>query len=257
VLAASMNVGAGSSFQGQNQNSLPVSDLGLTDQISIDVGATVEMQGQLRFAGASAIANSGTLIDDGVTQNDTVVGVIATIPDLIQSYMALASEAIQILDNSPFNVTVYLPPGVSFCPTPYTATSVSFELTGGLNDTYIVLISGDATFDDCRINLAAPNLVWVLDNNSNLGAPGDLFFGTFLGPPINALCGMFLFAGSLAAQQGGSLTIQPGRILGGPGSTVDIGIGLSAVVVTPAFLDSSIIQASALQLIPLPNPNKC
>jgi hypothetical protein len=246
----SVTIGAASDLTTLNPLGSPVADIGLGGALSIGVLGTTTVQGKVRFSGASVIANAGTLTDSGVTQDDTLTGIIQTIPALIQSYMALAPEAIQILNNSPFGVTVDIYPGVNSCPSSYTADNASFQFCGSPEDTYIILIDGDATFDDSQFNQSYQNILVVIT--------GSLFFGTFIGPPpSNVYAGTFLFGGSDMALQGGSLTVNPGRIIGTPISNFSIGNGLSASITAPSFIAPMVIQATALAFVPLPNPRSC
>jgi hypothetical protein len=263
VLVGTATVDAGATFMTQNEALTNTADVGLTTEMSIDVGGLADLAGKLRFAGAQNLTNLGVLNDAGITQDDTSVGVIATIPSLIQSYMTLAPRANQVLaNNSPFATTVIILPGITLIPSDYTADSTVFQFAGRIDDTYVILIQGNATFDDCSINVQARNVVWVIGGNSH-GSDGSLFFGTFLGPPANTFAGTFLFAGAMCSNQGGALTLAPGRIAGGPGSSFEILAATGVSITTPVFLAFGAagilgrVDPGQLFVIPLPDPLKC
>src|SRR5277367_1198641 len=97
LLSATSTVGNGSSLTLAVTDGSSIADEGVAQSLTIGAAATLDVHGVIRFTGAENISNGGTLNDVGVNSSDSLAGVIATVPALIQSYLSLIPSAIGTL----------------------------------------------------------------------------------------------------------------------------------------------------------------
>jgi hypothetical protein len=247
ILSEDIDISVGESLVTYCQDGTLRADVGLTALSGLASGASAAINGTLRFQGAEVFIGAAPAASGGITQNDSLVGVINSLPALIQSYLALAPNSCNNLPLSPSATSMYIYPGVNVVAGDWNLTFSHLTFTGGLASTYIILVLGNAVLTNPLFDSLPNNLIVVvsgsLDIESNLATidvPGRWMVD---GP----------------AQIGGSnVTRIWGQILQTAiGFTHGLAINSSVEIHTPPFANPSIIEPDALQCVALPVPSLC
>jgi len=245
ILTGNISTGLNAPLTALNATGMPQgADFGLTGSLTIDTGSVVSVAGMVRWLNAQNLSNAGTLIDTGLTQNDTAVSAINAIQGILNALLALPGTP---LANTLVNQTVDIAPGVTVCSSSLTAANVVFNLTGGPTDNYLIVIQGDATLESVTMSgTPSPNVTWAVQ--------GSVYLGTFLGGGSTSLLGTIFFSGlggpfQQFVVQAGNPVIDLGRILGAVGTALVVDDNTSLSVTTPLCATASpvsqVIQAGS------------
>lgn len=222
ILTAQITVGiADAGLTTTNASGNPANaDLGLTGSFTIGPTGIVTVAGKVRWENAQNLSNAGTLIDTGLSSNDPLVTAISLNQAKLNAYLAMPGAP---LANTLTSETVNLNPGVTVCSSSLTCSDVIFNLTGGATDSYTIVILGDWTMDGVTLTgILSPNIVWAVQ-------------GSIYPDGANVIPGVFYFSTDFTVQ-GGTLTVNPGRLLGSAGSALTVQDGTALSITTPVCI---------------------
>lgn len=250
ILCVDVDVATGSVLDTSCQDGTPRGDVGLTALFEGGAASITNINGTLRFSGASLILGVPPIVTGGITESDPMVGVIATLPALINSYLALAPSAVNFLPLSPSATTLHVVPGVNLVAGTWNLTFCHIVFTGGLNSSYIILIQGDANLTNIIFDSLPPGLIVVVD--------GQISFLTSLAPLT--IVGQWMSTGPMFIDGSETLTLLGQLLI--PDTSPANGLQVSSNVSVsnnplPATNSVSIIDAGSLANIALPIASLC
>jgi hypothetical protein len=232
----------------------PRGDVGIATSAFLTAIDQLTVGGAIRFAGAESVIGGGTFSADAVSVNDSLVGIIQSIPTLVASYLTAASSGNMLPLTPTPGSTIILLPGMNFVPGDFTSYGNTFLFVGSVNDSYVLAVFGDLT-------ITIPTFL-SFPTDFTVAIGGQLNFNpTAAGDAL--ICGAWIAGGLGGINTGGdSLTIAPGRLVtanlfrGGFGASgIDGGAILS--VTSPPFAFSNVILPGSLANIALTNPALC
>jgi hypothetical protein len=228
-------------------------DVGITSLVQAN--GPIAIAGTLRFQQAVDIIGSGPVTASAETANDSMVGIIAAIPSIIDGFF-LQSLAARPLPAAASAVTLFVYPGISLVSGNMLWNGVTIQFAGSASDEYTILIAGSCDLVGCSFASTPPNLLVVMTGSlfvqlTSLQAySGSWLVGSETPVPSTGNYGVEI--------SGGALTMH-GRFLNALNGFVgDFTVSASTlVIVMPTYLNPSVIDPDSLQLSVLPDPRRC
>lgn len=244
LLGYNLDIGAGGLVvTTASADGSPRADIGQVGAMVFSAPSTLTAAGKLRWLGPESIVGGGVPVDDGETQNDSLVGVIESLPAIIAGYFLGSVGANLLAAVAP--ATLQIRPGVNLVTGNWTVTGSTFIFDGALNSTYVILVAGNASIDDPIFSSLPQNLVIVIAGSMALTTSA-----------IRTVSGRWIVGAGITLI-GDQLNVTGGQLLSALNGFLGIDISSNLSVITPAFIYPSVILASSLSCIALPNPAVC